>query len=284
VARLLIAAMAAALIGAVIGPAPSAGASTLKPLVMAHKGLHYPYSQAPENSTGAILKAAALGVPVEIDIRLSKPTPTHPHGVPFVFHDLTLDRMTNLSGNLSDYTDTELASTCLVTIPNGTTCSPYPIPKLSTVLEGMRDAGGTLDIEVKNDQLTKGQAAAIVKRLEWSHVWAWDLLPGFKKPMILSAYDQSLTQIQSVAASRGDPQLRTEFLTVKPDPTATDHVMECVYYRNVTPDVVTELHNAGLKVDAYTANHQDAWDALAQAGVDWIMTDNLRTYLNWTGA
>src|SRR3954452_2944658 len=88
---------AAALAVAFVGQT-AAAAVTAAPRVMAHKGLHYPYSPAPENSVGAILKAAARHVPIEIDILLSKPTTAHPNGVPFVFHDTTLDRMTKLRG------------------------------------------------------------------------------------------------------------------------------------------------------------------------------------------
>jgi glycerophosphoryl diester phosphodiesterase len=182
---------AAALAVAFVGQT-AAAAVTAAPRVMAHKGLHYPYSPAPENSVGAILKAAARHVPIEIDILLSKPTTAHPNGVPFVFHDTTLDRMTKLRGYVWDHTPDQLAHACLVTVPGRNTCSKYTIPRLTTVLARARAAGGTLDIEIKNETLTWTQAATIVQRLEWTDAWTWDTMPGFQDPMILSAWAQPL--------------------------------------------------------------------------------------------
>ena len=262
----------------------TADAATANPLVMAHKGWHYPYGSAPENSVGAIEAAAALGVPSEIDILLSKPTTTYPAGVPFVFHDQTLQRMTTRAGFVHDFTPAELAHMCLVTVPRGDTCSSYLIPRLSTVLNRARAAHGTLDIEIKHETLTWRQALAIVKRLEWADAWAWDVLPGFAYPLILSAWAQPLAQLRAVAEQRGDPPLLTEFLTVEPDYSAENtngSTMQAIYFGNVTADAVTQLHTLGLKVDVYTTNDPADWDPLAAAGVDWVISDDVVGYRQW---
>ncbi|MDT4919659.1 MAG: hypothetical protein QOI15_561, partial [Pseudonocardiales bacterium] len=232
----LVALTAAGTATAVAAPAAAATAPVI-PLVMAHKGLHYPYSTAPENSLGAIDLAAGRGVPIEIDILLSKPTTNHPSGVPFVFHDQTLLRMTNHTGYVPNFTADQLADMCLVSVPRGTKCSPYKIPKLSTVLEHAKAADVALDVEIKHDTLTWGQAVAIVKRLEWVDAWSWDVLSGFDAPMILSAWAQPLAQVRKVAERRGDPPLFTEFLATTPDYTpenTTGSAMEALFYKNVT--------------------------------------------------
>ena len=64
------------------------GAFTRGPI--AHRGLHGP--GRPENSLAAFEAAAARGLAVELDVRLSA------DGVAMAFHDATLDRMTGVAG------------------------------------------------------------------------------------------------------------------------------------------------------------------------------------------
>ena len=281
--------VAAVLAGAValVGSAPAAAATIAAPQVMAHKGLHYPYEPFPENSTGAVDAASALGVPTEIDVLLSKPTATYPSGVPFVFHDQTLGRMTRRDGNLWDYTPDQLAQTCLVTKPRGATCSDYTIPRLSTVLKRTQAAHGALDIELKTETLTWRQALAIVKRLESADAWTWDVLPGFAHPVIMSRWMQPLTQVQAVAARRGDPPLSIDFQSVRPDYSTGNtagSAMESVYYRNLTADAVAQLHALNLKVDAYTTNDPASWPVLRDAQVDWVISDDVHGYQTWAAS
>jgi glycerophosphoryl diester phosphodiesterase len=177
-----------------------------------------------------------------------------------------------------------LAHTCLVTVPRTDKCSEYTIPRLKTVLERTRAAHGTLDIEIKHETLTWNQALVIVKRLEAVDAWTWDTLPGFDYPLILSAWAQPLAQVRAVAAHRGDPPLLTEFLSVHPDysvENTSGSTMEAVYFRNATAAAVTQLHDLGFKVDVYTTNDPADWDALAAAGVDWVISDNVVNYRKW---
>jgi len=67
----------------------------------AHRGLHG--SRALENSRAAIEAAASAGYGVEIDVQFSL------DGMAFVFHDNTLDRMTEESGQLRHYTSKQLS-------------------------------------------------------------------------------------------------------------------------------------------------------------------------------
>ena len=270
-----------------VGSAAHAETLTQTPSVMAHKGLHTPYGPAPENSVGAIVDAAELGVPTEIDIVFSKPTQTSPYGVPFVFHDLTLKRMTNRKGYLSAFTPWQLAHICLVSRPHVETCSAYKIPRLMTVLKQTRAAHGALDIEIKNENLTADQAGVIVNQLERADAWTWDMLPGFDSPLIMSTWVQPLELVRSVAASRVDEPLVTEILCVEPDYSdakVTGSAMESVWYKNINPDAVLQLHSLGLLVDAFTSNHAEDWNALAGAGVDWVISDDVVEYQNWAEA
>jgi glycerophosphoryl diester phosphodiesterase len=148
----------------------------------------------------------------------------------------------------------------------------------------MHAAHVPLDIELKNETLSRGQARTIVKRLEAADVWSWDVLAGFDGPMILAGWTQPLAQIRAVAQRRGDPPLLTEYLTVQPDLTpesTTGSAMEAIYFRNVTKDAVIQLHALGLAVDSFTSNKRAFWDALAAADVDWVITDNVVDYQKW---
>lgn len=64
---------------------------------VAHRGLHDKAAGIPENSRAAILAAAEAGYAVEFDIQVSA------DGVPMVFHDDTLDRMTSETGRVDTF-------------------------------------------------------------------------------------------------------------------------------------------------------------------------------------
>ncbi len=73
-------------------------------LPIAHRGLHNVEQNIVENSYGSVKAAIEMGYAIEIDIQLTK------DGQAIVFHDETLDRMTENSGNVMDYTLSELVS------------------------------------------------------------------------------------------------------------------------------------------------------------------------------
>lgn len=72
-------------------PAPALGPAFLtRPI--AHRGYHAAALGRPENSRAAVLAAVAAGYGIEIDLQLSA------DGVPMVFHDEVLDRLTDARG------------------------------------------------------------------------------------------------------------------------------------------------------------------------------------------
>lgn len=75
-------------------PAADARRAFLAAQPFAHRGLHGP--NRPENSRAACAAAVAAGHGIEIDVQLSA------DGVPVVFHDTTLDRMTPAHGAVRD--------------------------------------------------------------------------------------------------------------------------------------------------------------------------------------
>ena len=77
----------------------------LNHLPVAHRGLHG--NGIPENSVPAFLKAIEAGYAIETDVRLSK------DGVPVVFHDDTLVRMTGRNGRVESLTAEQLKTLSL---------------------------------------------------------------------------------------------------------------------------------------------------------------------------
>jgi glycerophosphoryl diester phosphodiesterase len=91
---------------------------TARPL--AHRGLWGP--RCPENSIAAFDAAAGAGYGVELDVQLSA------DGVPVVFHDDRLERLTHAHGRVCDRTAAQLAETRLLD-------TRETIPTLAEVLE-----------------------------------------------------------------------------------------------------------------------------------------------------
>lgn len=105
----------------------------------AHRGLYNNHSDAPENSLRAFQKAVDAGFGIEFDLHLSK------DGVPVVFHDFHLKRVTGHAGDVEDYTLEELKQIHL----EGT---DQVIPTLEEVLK-LVDGKVPLLIEYKSESL-----------------------------------------------------------------------------------------------------------------------------------
>jgi len=74
---------------------------------VAHRGLHDLANGVVENSASAFRLATEHGYPIECDLQLSS------DGIPMVFHDDVLDRLTDLKGPVSALSAAELGQTVL---------------------------------------------------------------------------------------------------------------------------------------------------------------------------
>ncbi|EKD71951.1 MAG: Glycerophosphoryl diester esterase [uncultured bacterium] len=123
------------------------------PPVIGHRGA---CGYAPENTLASFTKAAQLGIKwVEFDVMLTA------DGKPVIFHDETLDRTTNATGNLGQFTFDYLSS-----LDAGawfdTRFAGEKIPSLVTVLEWMKETGVSANVEIKplpgQDRITVANA------------------------------------------------------------------------------------------------------------------------------
>ena len=144
------------------------GLTWLTELPIAHRGLHDGNIERPENSMAAFRAAIAGPYAIECDLHPSA------DGVPMVFHDDDLMRMTGTTGNIRDRTSDELCGLRLAQ-------TEEPVPTLADLLA---ETGGTvpLILELKSQSgRNDGFADAVC-----------NLLKDYSGPVAVMAFDPAL--------------------------------------------------------------------------------------------
>jgi glycerophosphoryl diester phosphodiesterase len=134
----------------------------------AHRGLHG--RGVIENSPAAFAAALAAGHGIELDVQISRDVD------PFVFHDDTLDRLTNESGPVVERKSAQLAAIRL----NGT---GETIPSLSDVLEMVAGRVPIL-IEVKSSPISVNAVCLAIRRL----------LEGYPGPVAVMSFNPHISR------------------------------------------------------------------------------------------
>ena len=108
---------------------------------IAHRTLHDIKKGHPENSWEGLEAAIASGFAIEIDLQLSR------DGIPVVFHDYELDRLTESSGLIADLDADELESIVLIggkrSIPRFDNFMEYVAGRVPVLVE-LKDQDGAL--------------------------------------------------------------------------------------------------------------------------------------------
>lgn len=216
-------------------------------LKIGHRGIA---GLEPENSMAGFRRAVELGVKaLEMDVRLSH------DGVPVVFHDHLLDRLTDSSGYLHDFSFARL--TAEVRLNNGES-----IPRLQDVLALLADHMDKFYIEIKSPQAV----AVVLQVLEQG--------PLADRCVISSFYHQALLQIRGHDSSR---RIMALFECSPLDPLALVAGLQPeevgLGFASIDPEAVTAFRQSGIEVYAWTVN--DERDiALAEAyGLSGVFTD-----------
>ena len=123
----------------------------LKNNIISHRGI-FDNKKVPENSIKAFINALNKGYAIELDVHLTKDKKI------VVFHDDTLERMTNIKGNIKDYTFEELKKVKLLD-------TKYTIPSLDEVLL-LIDGKVPLLIELKYDVKHHELEKELIKKLD----------------------------------------------------------------------------------------------------------------------
>ncbi len=242
------------------------------PMVLAHRG---GADLAPENTLVAFQKAADLGVDaLELDVR------TTADGGVVVIHDATVDRTTDATGAVHDFSLAELRQLDAgyrFTPDNGQTF-PYRgqgigIPTLEEVLT--RFPALRVNIEIK--QTDPAMEAAVKEVI--------DRTAAHDRVLVASEFDDVLSRFRAlapgVATSAGAGEVRTFYLAQLLGVSAVyrplaDAFQVPEYSGNthvVTPGFVDAAHYHGVKVHVWTVNDAETMRRLLDIGVDGIITD-----------
>lgn len=219
-----------------------------KPRVIAHRGAS---AEAPENTLAAFRRALALGVDgIELDVQVTR------DGVPVVFHDASLRRLTGVTGPLAARTWRDLKKLRV----HGT----ETIPRLVDVL-ALVHGRALVQIELKRG----AQVAPVVRAIRRAQAGPWVILASFELtllrqagrlapdiPRMIIAEGRDLKKLLGAMAALGAVGL------------SLDH--GALRHRSV----VGQIHRHGGKVWCWTVNAAPLMRRLAARGVDAIITDN----------
>ena len=235
--------------------------SLTSPVIFAHRGAS---SHAPENTLAAFQLAIEHGAKaIELDVQLTKD-----HEV-VVFHDFLLNRTTNGTGKIKDFSLSELRN-----FNAGISFSPAyqneKIPALAEVLDSLpQDI--LINIELKNPQTPfdglPARTACLVREFN-----AQDrvLISSFNS-IALSKFNKELPSVP-----RGrllHTKQMTNYLLSLPALLAKIQSVH-LSFKSLNPQIIASFKGAGKKVFTYTLNHtQDILTAM-KMGIDGFFTDD----------
>jgi glycerophosphoryl diester phosphodiesterase len=219
-----------------------------RPLVIAHRGAS---AEAPENTLAAFRRALALGVDgIELDVQVTR------DGVPVVFHDASLRRLTGVTGPLATRTWRDMKKLRV----HGT----EPIPRLADVLALVRGRA-VVQIELKRGS----RAAPVVRVIRRARAAAWVILASFDLPLLREAGRLAPDIPRMIIAEGRDlKKLLADLTALGGVGLSLDH--RAVRHRSV----VGKIHHHGGRVWCWTVNAAPAMRRLAARGVDAILSDN----------
>ncbi len=244
-----------------------------EPRVFAHRGVSGEY---PENTMTSFKKAVEIGADViETDVHFTR------DGRFAVIHDDTLNRLTDGTGKICDYTMDELKrfDAGFRFTPDGET-HPFrgtglTIPSLDELLSEFPEQRFNIDLKDKNPAQA-GPYCELITR----HNAAHRVLTASEHRANLAAVRTLLPEMATSASMWEAVWIfflyKTGFLAQKSS-YAFDAFQVPEYLgtsRVVTPHLVRMLRDAGVRVHVWTINREEDMRRLISCGIDAIMSDN----------
>lgn len=220
-----------------------------RPLIIAHRGAS---AEAPENTLAAFRRALALRVDgIELDVQVTQ------DGVPVVFHDAGLKRVTGTRGRLTAKSWPELAALRV----RGT----EPIPRLVDILRLTR-CRAVVQIELKAGV----SVAPVIRAIMTARAAAWVILASFE-PKLVRETQRLAPAVPRMLISEG----RRSPATLARQLAALEASGLSVNHRAVRDaDWVAYFHARGHAVWSWTINDARTARQLAGWGIDGLLGDN----------
>lgn len=231
------------------------------PTGMAHRG---GAGEAPENSVSAFRNAVSLGYRyIETDVRATA------DGVPVVFHDETLERVTDRSGRIRDMTFAEVRKARI----GGTD----PVQSLTEMLEQFPDTRFNIDIKEDNavDPVLEVLTMPGVLDRVCIAAFSWGRLRAvraqFGARVCTALAPQEVAALVSVS-SMGRLAVRAPAVLPR-GPACVEVPRRTGRIPVVTTRFVRAAHDRGWPVFVWTIDEGPEMDELLDLGADGIITD-----------
>jgi len=223
--------------------------------VFAHRGLSSIY---PENTIEAFKKALEYKIDgVETDVQLSK------DGEMMIFHDELLNRTTNGTGFLKDYTKNELKKLNANNKKEGI----YEIPTLDEFLSLFTNTDIIINLELK----TSIFEYLGIERKVYDKIIEY----GLKDRVIISSFNHySLLRMKEI-----DKDIKTAVLTGDRIVNEIEYTkgLGCIayhpFYAQCTPELIKKAHENDIDVNCWTVDDPNHFELVKAVGVDTIMTN-----------
>lgn len=230
----------------------------IAPKIIAHRGAS---AYAPENTLSAFNLAKKMGAEwVEFDVKLAKCQ------TPIVFHDESLERVTNAAGFVWDFTFEELKQLHVKNDNGQVTCC---IPSLEEVIVCLSKNGLSANIEIKPNPGEEILTTKIIMNLLEKH---W---PVSLPPPLISSFDTC----SLITAYELNPNINYACLMHEWDEAiiALAHDIHAVSinmnFHLLNSERLQYIQSQGFKVLAYTVNDSVLANDLFTLGVDGIFSD-----------
>ena len=207
-----------------------------------------------ENTIASIHKAIELGADgIEIDVFLCK------SGEIVLFHDKTLEKLTNGYGNIEDKNLEELRKLKVLN-------SSYSIPTLEEVLKSI-DKDVFLNIELKGRNTAQGSLDLIRKYIRKNKIELNNILFSSFNWEELKDLRSLSDKVQLALITEEDPLLAIDFaiqlnaVAINPN------------YKDLNKKNISKINEKGLKIYTWTVNSKIQIDRLKALNVNGIITD-----------
>jgi glycerophosphoryl diester phosphodiesterase len=241
--------------------------TTTAQIITGHRGAA---GLAPENTLASVRKALELGVDrVEVDVQQTK------DGVVICLHDRTLDRTTDMHGQVKSGTWQELKAAKA----NVGFEKEFPNEGIPTLEEVMQLVNGRAElvIEIKDGNSyypgIEDRVAALIEKYD---AWKWAPVHTFNDEALFLLHERHpRVRLQKLFV------IKVPWLPVMLDfglhwASLDDYPFVeafSVHQRFITQGIVDKAHAMGKKVHVWTVNDPDKVRELMDMGVDGIITD-----------